>query len=1563
MRIFKRVLAVVLVCMMILPMGISSFAAWNVDEAVTVNWNPMAAKYSKGTWKIIAPKSENYEIRTNNFDFSKDTDGGIKIVTPDYASFAGTYGVSAVTSKATTPLDGLSVVIQPDEFDSMVDSIDAGNSLNVLWTEEKIDALAGFNDASKSYDSGLYTAVPAYSNGLRHLIPVVEPADGSDKVSLTPAYKAPDKANGKALSVRVAFDRQIGDEGAAIASTVSIVYYDGYYINDDGHPGYRWTFSSMNHEDSKLGNYSSTSTPYEALDIRNGLAINVRADERLGFIVNINGYDYYKGEEIGFFPDCDTEWVGYKTNELKDEQIINEDPIWTTSMNCARADIDLSGLKDAGNGYVTVGAVSNNDQNLTEHRCNYTVKSINGVPAADWTGGATADHECSFELVNTIGATCTRDGRDYYRCTVCGIAKNDNIVPAFGHTPKEDITVIAKPTCTTYGTSSRNCFVCRTRLETYHDELAPHTFENEWTIIEAPTCEKEGKRTNTCSVCSAAVEEIMPAHNFEWVVTKEASCLEAGSETQICKDCQIEGETREIPSDNAHKFEASTPVIETIDGATDWFGKVAGTCTVCGEVAESTEDMYEIVKHFTDVKANHWFMSEVAFCVRQGLVSGMTDTTFAPNNNLTRAQFLTLLAKFDGVDLTKYDTTDAGFEDVKTNHWFNEVVCWAVENEYTSGISETKFGPNNNITRSQLARFFQIYTEKKGLDVSKEADLSVFPDAGKVQGWALPSVKWAVAEGLIAGMTNGDLAPNGNATRAQAARIFMIYANTDFAGIEPPVCEHVWGEWVVTTEPTYDAAGEKTATCTLCGETKTEEIPPVSCEHVWGEWTVTAPATHTADGEQTRTCTLCGEVETEVLPKHDADYTIRLFLDPADVEAGAKIDGTDATELLLPICLGEDYNDFIGDMPTASMEGYEFVGWYLEAYNFMMIQAEWDNGTYAVTGNCELYAIFEDIPVPCEHVWGEWTETAKATHTADGEQTRTCTLCGEVETEVLPKHEADFIMRFFLEDLDVEEGATIDGTDATELLLPICTGEDYNDFIGDFPTASKDGYDFMGWYLESYAFLMTEGEWNGNYYALTSDCECYAIFEEAAPVLPLYNENGADGYLNVGTYDYDLNADYQYSIFEFAPTETGKYTITANDSLVGIASYNGMWVTIDPSEETVAGNSVEWNCTGVGQALWVAVKGGAATANITVEAEAPEIPVGPEYVTYVNVALPESFTLTEDAAALVNVAYNDETVDTAVLGEDGYYHLNTVDGPVLYVNLADTKMDLSAAMSYGQLKGSTKDGDVITVITDYNNAYQAYIDVADQGYAPLTEDLMVILSEVGKNQGWYEGETPWVAATEDAWMFACYYAEVAEPEAREFTLVFDAEDGALVNDVALSYTMKLGDKYSDFIAELPVAEKEGYVFKGWWNREYRIALTPDFKADKVLELYIKNDDKTGLPAYDINNPEEVPSNITLIPIWDTEGEKDWTITFENWDVEDFEPITYGINVGDYYMSIFAGEFPDPGEYVLDLDGDIYEFQGWYIEEVNFLLTEGDMWDLGNLALPDHWTFIALYEFV
>ncbi len=181
---------------------------------------------------------------------------------------------------------------------------------------------------------------------------------------------------------------------------------------------------------------------------------------------------------------------------------------------------------------------------------------------------------------------------------------------------------------------------------------------------------------------------------------------------------------------------------------------------------------------FIDVKPTHWYAEAIKYCFDMGYIAGMTETTFVPTANLTRAQFLTILAKFDGADLSEYADKESVFEDVKPANWYSKFVCWAVDKGITSGLSATKFGPNNDVTRAQLARFFYVYTEKTGGDVSGAADISAYPDVAAVQEWAKTPVEWAVDAGLISGVKKNDvnyLDPNGKATRAQAAVMFMKY--------------------------------------------------------------------------------------------------------------------------------------------------------------------------------------------------------------------------------------------------------------------------------------------------------------------------------------------------------------------------------------------------------------------------------------------------------------------------------------------------------------------------------------------------------------------------------------------------------------------------------------------------------------------------------------------------------------------------------------------------------------------------------------------------------------------
>ncbi|MBQ3182516.1 MAG: S-layer homology domain-containing protein [Clostridia bacterium] len=178
---------------------------------------------------------------------------------------------------------------------------------------------------------------------------------------------------------------------------------------------------------------------------------------------------------------------------------------------------------------------------------------------------------------------------------------------------------------------------------------------------------------------------------------------------------------------------------------------------------------------FTDVKESHWFYDEVSYAYTNGIFKGMTETTFEPNTAMTRAMFVRTLANIEGVDLEAYNgVTD--FRDVAQTHWYAPAVQWAVEQGITSGVSATRFNPNTYMTREQLVTMLCNYSKLKGLLLGDDADaLAGFEDADKVSSWAEESMRCAVRAGLVTGVTETTLAPKGESTRAQVARILMLY--------------------------------------------------------------------------------------------------------------------------------------------------------------------------------------------------------------------------------------------------------------------------------------------------------------------------------------------------------------------------------------------------------------------------------------------------------------------------------------------------------------------------------------------------------------------------------------------------------------------------------------------------------------------------------------------------------------------------------------------------------------------------------------------------------------------
>ena len=115
------------------------------------------------------------------------------------------------------------------------------------------------------------------------------------------------------------------------------------------------------------------------------------------------------------------------------------------------------------------------------------------------------------------------------------------------------------------------------------------------------------------------------------------------------------------------------------------------------------------------------------------------------------------------------------FTDVKPGMWYTEAIAWAASKEIVSGYTAETFGPEDNITREQLASILYRYAAFKGYDVSQRADLSVYTDADQVGGWAEEAMSWAVANKLINGVTPTTLNPKGDAIRAQVAVVFSQF--------------------------------------------------------------------------------------------------------------------------------------------------------------------------------------------------------------------------------------------------------------------------------------------------------------------------------------------------------------------------------------------------------------------------------------------------------------------------------------------------------------------------------------------------------------------------------------------------------------------------------------------------------------------------------------------------------------------------------------------------------------------------------------------------------------------
>ena len=350
-------------------------------------------------------------------------------------------------------------------------------------------------------------------------------------------------------------------------------------------------------------------------------------------------------------------------------------------------------------------------------------------------------------------ATCTQPGRAVGTCARCGV-QIDEVIPAKGHDYSYAETSVA-PTCTEPGHYKGTCPTCGKD----YDDVVPALGHDwgEWVTSIEPTVSTVGYRYHVCNRDGCGYregEDIPKLHTHTWdagVVTQKPTAAEPGVRTYTCTVC---GQTRTeaIPA---------TGVPETCNGG-----------PACPGYAFRDMPAPSIWSHAgLDYCIDHGYIAGTSAttvtpdgeCTRAMIVSILYRVQGEP-------------AKVNGYELKKLA---APFDDVERGRWYTDAIWWAKLTGVVSGMSPSTFAPEDPITRAQLAVILYNYTKQFAPEsLTETGSLAGFPDAGSVPSWARTAMAWAVGNGLISGVgENGVsyLRPEGCATRAQVATILMNY--------------------------------------------------------------------------------------------------------------------------------------------------------------------------------------------------------------------------------------------------------------------------------------------------------------------------------------------------------------------------------------------------------------------------------------------------------------------------------------------------------------------------------------------------------------------------------------------------------------------------------------------------------------------------------------------------------------------------------------------------------------------------------------------------------------------
>ena len=374
-----------------------------------------------------------------------------------------------------------------------------------------------------------------------------------------------------------------------------------------------------------------------------------------------------------------------------------------------------------------------------------------------------AAHTASDWIIDTP-ATATADGTRHKECTVCKRVLETGTIPATGggeHTHS-------------YGSEWKNDATNHWHECSCGDktDVAAHS-ASEWIIDTPATATADGTRHKECTVCKRVLETgTIPATGgggggYNPPVTYYTLRFETGGGSGIPS---VQGTyntyidlTKYVPTWRGHTFIGWYSERSLMNKVSGVYLTKDMTVYACWRVDENPGTG---ANPFTDVSEKDWFYGDVMFVYENGLMLGTSKTLFSPHGTVTRGMMATILWRMEGSPAPKGKNS---FTDVEAGKWYADAITWTAENGIFAGYGKDKFGPDDPITREQLAAIFYRYADYKGYDLTVKGNLDKFKDADKITDYAKTAMQWAVGSGLVKGKSGNLLDPQGTATRAEIA--------------------------------------------------------------------------------------------------------------------------------------------------------------------------------------------------------------------------------------------------------------------------------------------------------------------------------------------------------------------------------------------------------------------------------------------------------------------------------------------------------------------------------------------------------------------------------------------------------------------------------------------------------------------------------------------------------------------------------------------------------------------------------------------------------------------------